>query len=205
MPAIHTLALTDDEAAAIAVRSSGAWRTPLPTVDETSEAELASAVLRGRRSLVVRDLAKPDGTAIGEAARVLAALGSGPRAMFVLVDAQDEWVPGGLTIYLYGPSPGQADMSHVVASAGVHYFRVQPPPDQWRALTELAEAVFEGGFTEADEGVQQPAAAVLSVAREAELRSIRVTQGEVSVARSQDPVKASTFATVADAVSWITK
>ena len=33
------LALTDDEAAAVAVHANGAWRTPLPTVDESDEAD----------------------------------------------------------------------------------------------------------------------------------------------------------------------
>ncbi len=184
----------------MALRARGAWRAPLPTVDETSEAEVAAAVLRGRRSLAVRELAAPDGTVLGTAAQVLTALGTGPSAVFMLVDADSDWMPGGLTIYLYGTAPAQVEMSHVVAAAGVHYFRVQPPPDQWRALTDLAQAVFDDGFTEAADGARQPAAAVLSVAGQAGLRSVRVAHGTASTVRSPEPV---TFTTLAEAVGWM--
>lgn len=127
-----TLALTDDEAAAVALATGGAWRPPLPTIDQASEADLAAAILRGRRSLVVRDLARPDGTATGDAAEVIARLGTGPRATFSLVDRGGSWIPEGLTIHLYGPAPDQAEMSQVIAAAGVHYFRVAPPPGRGR-------------------------------------------------------------------------
>ena len=197
----YTLALTDDEAAAMALAADGAWRTPLPTVDRASEADLAAAILRGRRSLVIRDLAKPDGTATGAAAEVLARLGTGPRAAFTLVDRGGSWIPEGLTIYLYGPAPDQAEMSHVVAAAGVHYFRVAPPPGQWLALTELAKGVFESGFIPADDGARQPAAAVLSVTREAGTRAVLVTRGEAGTGTGDGP---ASFTSAAQAVAWLT-
>jgi hypothetical protein len=162
----YTLTLTDDEAVAIALLADGSWHPPLPTLDESNQADLAQAVLRGRRSLVVRELAKPDGTVAGAAAEVLKRLGTGPRAAFVLVDGNGNWVPDGLTVYLYGAAVDDVEMTHVVASVGVHYFRVAPPPRQWDALTELAEAVFEDGFTAAENGAQQPAAALLLVVRQ---------------------------------------
>ncbi len=196
----HTLALTDDEAAAIALRADGGWRTPLPTIDQASEADLAAAVLRGRRSLVVRDLAQPDGTPTGPAADVLARLGTGPRAAFTLVDEQGRWIPSGLTVYLYGPSPDHIAMSHVVAAAGVHYFRVQPPAGQWAALTELAQAVFDSGFSAAESGAPQPAAAVLSVAGQDGIRNVLVGHGEASTLSG--PGHAA-FRSAAQAVSWM--
>ena len=194
------LALTDDEAAAIALKADGAWRVPLPTVDDTDEAELTAAILRGRRSLSVRALAGPDGTVAGEAAPVLAALKDGPSAVFLLVDANDNWCPSGLTVYLYGPSPDQVTMSQVVAAAGVHYFRVGPPPGQWLALTRLAEAVLESGLAPAADGKRQPGAAVLSVVRAATQRTIRVTLGQATA--PQAPV-GTRFTTVAEAVDWL--
>jgi hypothetical protein len=197
---VNRLALTDDEAAAVAVHASGAWRTPLPTVDETDDADLVSAILRGRRSLVVRDLAQPDGTVIGEAAEILNRLGPGPCAAFMLVDGDGNWVPTGPTVYLYGPAPDDVAMSHVVAAAGVHYFRVAPPPRQWLALTELAEAVFADGFTAAEDGAEQPAAALLFATRAAGTRSVRVARGEASAVQGQEPVA---FASVAQAVGWL--
>ena len=194
------LALTDDEAVAVALHANGAWRTPLPTVDETDEADLTAAILRGRRSLVIRELAGPDGTPTGGAAEVLKRLGAGPCAAFMLIDGDGNWVPAGTTIYLYGSAPDDVGMSHVVAGAGVHYFRAGPPPHQWLALTELAEAVFQDGFAVAGEGVQQPAAALLSVIREAGVRSVRVAHRGASAAGQPDPMA---FASVAEAVSWL--
>ena len=195
-----TLALTDDEAAAIALQANGAWRTPLITVDETSDADLAAAILRGRRSLVIRELAKPDGAAIGEAAEVVTRLGTGPRVAFMLVDSDGNWIPAGLTIYLYGPTPDDVKMSHVVAAAGVHYFKLAPPPRQWFALTELAEAVFEDGFAAAQSAAQQPTAALLVVTDEASIRSIRVAHGEASAGPGAEP---TVFTSVAQAVAWM--
>lgn len=191
--------LTDDEAAAVALHANGAWSAPLPTVDETSRAELVAAVLRGRRSLVVRDLALPDGTPVGETAEVLKRLGTGPRVAFVCADAEGKWLPAGVTVYLYGATVDDIELSHVVAPAGVHYFRVAPPPGQWAALTELAEAIYADGFTAAD-GAPQPAAAVLNVVRPDGVRGIRVARGSATSGRG--PVPAS-FPSVADAISWL--
>ncbi len=200
MTNVNGLALTDDEAAAIAVHANGAWRTPLPTVDEGDEEDLALAILRGRRSLVIREFGEPDGTITGEAAEVLAKLGTGPCAAFMLVDADGNWLPTGPTVYLYGPTPAHVEMSHVVAPAGVHYFRVTPPPRQWLALTELAEAVFEDGFTTGEDGAKRPAAALLSVIKEPGLRSVRVAHREASTVQSREPV---VFRSVAQAVDWL--
>jgi len=195
----YTLTLTDDEAAALALEANGAWRTPLPTVDLTSAADVAQAVLRGRRSLAVRDLATPGGTAVAEAAEVLKRLGGGPRAMFMLVDSDGNWVPAGLTVYLYGARVNDVEMSHVVSAAGVHYFRVMPPGRQWYALTELAEAVYADGFNPAANGAQQPAAAVLVVVREQGIRSVRIAPGSAS-AGDPGPVA---FGSVAEAAAWL--
>lgn len=205
MLAESTLSLTDDEAAVMAVHVGKAWRTPLPTVDETSEAGLAAAILRGRRSLGVRDLAKPDGTVTGAAAEVLARLGGGPRAAFLLVDSSGTWVQAGLTMYLYGPAPDVAEMSHVVSAAGVHHFRFEPPRQPWPALTELAEAIFRDGFAVAANGSQQPAAAMLCAAHDAALRIVRVAQGSVHTAVAGDGQDAESvsFPSVPHAVAWL--
>lgn len=194
------LTLTDDEAAAVALSANGAWRAPLPTIDGTSRTDVAQAVLRGRRSLVVRELAEPDGTLIGQAAEVLKRLGTGPRAAFLLVDDDDGWLPSGLTVYLYGATVDDVELSHVVAPAGVHYFRVAPPPGQWLALTTLAEAIFADGFTLAGDGAPQPAAALLFVVGEVGVRSVRLTRGAANAAGSAEPVA---FRSAAEATAWV--
>ncbi len=76
--AADTLKLTDEEAAVIAVLADGAWRTPLLTINEASKAELAASVLRGRRSLVVRDLADASAEDIEAYFAHLGAIGLSP-------------------------------------------------------------------------------------------------------------------------------
>jgi hypothetical protein len=195
-----TLTLTDDEAVTIALLADGNWRPPLATIDDGSDAELTSALLRGRRSLLVRGLASDDGTMTGVAAEVMKRFGSGPRAAFLLVDAAGNWVPAGVTIYLYGASVQDVEMNHIISAAGVHKFRVSPPPQQWHALTELAEAVFADGLMDVSGAGLPPAAAMLLVVAADGVRSIRVAKASASAAHG--PVT-GTFPSVAAAVAWL--
>jgi hypothetical protein len=200
--AADTLKLTDEEAAVIAVLADGAWRTPLLTINEASKAELAASVLRGRRSLVVRDLADADGTPTGLAAEVLKRLGTGLCAMFMLVDESDAWLPGAFNSYLYGASVAEIEMTQVVGAMGVHHFRVAPPPGPWHALTGLAGAIYASGFPAGQDnsGGRSPASALLHVVRPGGLRSIRIARGTVTTGRGPVPAR---FPSVPDAVSWL--
>lgn len=200
--AADTLKLTDEEAAAIAVLADGAWRTPLLTINEASKVELAASVLRGRRSLVVRDLADADGMPTGLAAEVLKRLGTGLCAMFMLVDESDAWLPGAFNSYLYGASVAEIEMTQVVGATGVHHFRIAPPPGPWHALTGLAGAIFSSGFPAGQDnsGGRSPASAVLHVVRPGGLRSIRIARGTVTTGRGPVPAR---FPSVPDAVSWL--
>jgi hypothetical protein len=203
-----TLALTDDEAAFLAASAGEPWRAPLPTVDLASQDDVRQAVLRGRRSLVVRDLAEPDGTPVGIAAEVSKRIGTGLRAFFLLADEAGNWLRGGITLYLYGPGVDEVELSHVVAAAGVHYFTIAPPPGQWASLTRLSEAIFADGFPDGAGRVggaaaadrRRPAAALLHVVRPDGIRSVRIAGGSVSTGRG--PVPAA-FPSVPDAVSWL--
>lgn len=199
---MDTLTLTDDEAVALAVTLSEPWRAPLPTVDLSSKDDLAGALFRGRRSLAVRDLTDAEGTPAGLADTLLKRMGTGLRAMFLLADGDGNWLPDGVTLYLYGLTVDDIELSHVVAAAGVHYFRIAPPPGQWEALTGLAGTVFTDGFggDDAAGAGPRPAAAMLSAFRPDGVRTIRVAHGRVTTGRG--PVPAS-FPSVADAVSWL--
>jgi hypothetical protein len=196
------LALTDDEAVALAVSLPEPWRAPLPTVELTSRESLVRAAHRGRRSLVVRDLAASDGTPAGRAAEVAKRLGTGLRAFFLLADEAGNWLPSGVTVYLYGPALEAIEVSQTIAEAGVHYFRLAPPPGQWQALTMLAEAVHADGFAEtaAEQGGVRPAAALLHVARPDGIRFVQVVKGAVTTGRGPVPAR---FPSVPDAVSWL--
>ncbi len=197
-----SIKFTDDEAVAIAVAAGGTWRTPLLTVNLDSSTDVARAVLRGRRSLIVRDLANGDGTPAGVAAQVLKRLGTGLAAMFMLVDAAGKWLPSGLTAYLYGTSVTDIEMSHVLGAAGVHYFKFAPAAGQWQALTLLAEAVHADGFTDSagERGGPRPAAALLHVVRPDGMRVIRVARGTVTTGRGPVPAR---FPSVPDGISWL--
>jgi hypothetical protein len=194
------LALTDDEAAALALHANGAWAAPLPTIDNADRTQVVSAVLRGRRSLVIRDLATPRGAPTGAAADMVKRLGTGPRAWFMMQTADDVWFHRGLTVYLYGPSVTDVELSHLVAPAGVHHLTASPPPGQWQALTAVAEAIHENGFTTDEPGVPPPAAARLTVVRPDGVRFIRVAKGAVTTGRGPVPAR---FPSVTDAVDWL--
>jgi hypothetical protein len=196
------LALTDDEVASLAVSLREPWRAPLPTVDRTSSQSFAEAVLRGRRSLVLRNLATSEGSPAGPAAELARKLKPGLRAFFLLADQADNWLPGGVTVYLYGPALDAIDVNHTVTEAGVHYFRLAPPPGQWAALTQLAESVAASGFPDqpGHGGRPQPAAAFLFVIRPEGTRSIRVAKGSVTTGRGPVPAR---FPSVTDGVAWL--
>lgn len=196
------LKLTDDEVCALALRYDGVVRPPLPTIDERSEAALAAGVLRGRRSLAVRDLGDADGAPLGDALEAFKRLSAGPCAMFSLADADGNWVRSGFTAYLYGPSVDSVEMSQVIVDSGVHYFKLAPSAGQWQALIELAEAVYADGFTdpEGERGGPAPAAALLHVVRPDGIRFVKVAQGSVTTGRGPVPAR---FPSVADAVAWL--
>jgi hypothetical protein len=200
--ATDMLTITDDEAVTLSVFVPGPWRAPLPTVDETSRESLVQAAQRGRRSLVVRDLAASDGSPIGLAAEVARRLSAGLRAFFLLADADGNWLPRGATVYLYGPALDAIEVTHTVADAGVHYFQLDPVPGQWHALTLLAESVYSDGFAARPEGsdAPRPVAALLHVVRPDGIRLVRITRGSVTTGRGPVPAR---FPSVAEAVSWL--
>lgn len=199
--AMDLLALTDDEAVALATFFPDPWRAPLPTVNPTDRDDVAKAAYRGRRSLIVRDLAESGGTPV-QAAEVVKRLGSGLRAFFLLADEEGKWLPSGVTVYLYGPALDEIEVSQTVADAGVHYFRLAPPPGQWQALTMLAESIYTEGFADmaGQRGKARPAAALLHVVRPDGIRSIRVARGVVTTGRGPIPAP---FPSILEAIAWL--
>ena len=139
---------------------------------------------------MVRDLAAADGTPTGTAAEVLKRLGTGLCAMFMLVDESDAWLPGAFNSYLYGASVAEVGMTQVVGAAGVHHFRVAPPPGAWDALTRPGP----GRSTPqrlpgrpGNPGARRPASALLHVVRPDGIRSIRVAPDRVTTGRGPVP------------------
>jgi len=196
------LTLTDDEAVVLAVALPDPWRVPLPTVDLRSRESVGRAAHRGRRSLVVRDLAESDGTPIGLAAEVAKRLGTGLRAFILFADEKGNWLPSGVTVYLYGPALDAIEVNQTVADTGVHYFRIAPPPGQWQAFTLLAESIYTDGFAHpaGQPGRARPAAALLHVVRPDGIRSIRVAHGVVTTGRGPVPAR---FSSISEAIAWL--
>ncbi len=199
---MEMLALTDDEAVALATFFPDPWRAPLPTVNHRNPDDLAKAVYRGRRSLVVRDLAESDGSPVGLAAEVVKRLGTGLRAFFLFADEKGNWLPSGVTVYLYGPALDAIEVSQTVADAGVHYFRLAPPPGQWEALALLAESIYADGFADpaAQRDGSRPAAALLHVVRPDGIRSVRVARGTATTGRGPVPAQ---FPSIPEAIAWL--
>ncbi len=209
---MDTLTLTDDEAVAIAATLAGDWRAPLPTIDTASKDDMARALFRGRRSLVIRDLAESDGTPLAAAAELRKRMNTGLRAFFILADAVGNWLPHGISVYLYGPSVDAVELSHVVAAAGVHYFRIAPPPGLWAALTDLAQAVYTDGFANppatlatappppAGAPDRSPSAAFLHVVAGNGIRSVKIAKGAISTGRGPVPAP---FPSLEAATTWL--
>jgi hypothetical protein len=169
-------------------------------VDESDETAVAAAILRGRRSLYVRELADADGSPQGTLEVLVESIEHGPVAAFQLVDTEGNWVPQGLTLYLYGGSPDVAATSHVLTLSGVHYFRTGEPGEGWPALADLVEAYFTEGFDTTD-GEAQPAAALLSVVTPDETRTVRVARGDVRM--NGDGILRQ-WSSVPEALAWLT-
>jgi len=129
-------------------------------------------------------------------------LATGLRAFFLFADEAGNWLPHGITVYLYGSTLEAIEVSQTIADAGVHYFRLAPPPGQWQALTLLAGSIHADGFAEpaGQRGKPRPAAALLHVVRPDGIRFIQVAQGAVTTGRGPVPAR---FPSVPEAVSWL--
>ena len=134
-------------------------------------------------------------------------LGIGMRAVFLLADDGD-WLPGGLTVCLYGCTVDAVELSHVVAAAGVHYFRSRaaarplavahrPRRDDLRQRRRRGR-----GGRHRDRSRRQAAVprAYLHVHRPDGTRSVRVSQGTVTTGRGPVPAK---FPGIAEATAWL--
>jgi hypothetical protein len=195
------LVLTDDEAVALAVLIGRPWFTPLPTVDETAEQDLAAALDRGRRSLWVRELVGETGTPEGELAPVVRTLVGGPLASFFLVDGAGHWVPDGTTVYLYGHALDHIEMSHVVAAAGVHHFGPGSLAGSWPAMRDLASAVYAAGIRSPDGSPAETVSACLGVRDSAgNFRMLQLQQGAAS---EYDVSSGANFPDLLAALSWL--
>jgi hypothetical protein len=122
-PAPAGLALTDDEVVALAVRSGTPWPAAVPTVNRLSKAAVETAVNRGVRSLMARQLLGVGGA--DETAEILGALVrqvsvGNARLGAYFGDSRFAYCPSTLA-WAYYAGPGGAWLTETVTPLGIHY------------------------------------------------------------------------------------
>ena len=140
-----SVALTDDEVAAAAFKSGATWPSPLPTLVDRSEGELAAAVFRGWRSLTVRDLLT-DGAPAAHVAAVIAAVVANDVAYraFVVVESGQISAKAPVTT-VYRALDGW--LIEIVTPDGVHSFGWADEPGCRRLLVDTLAGVQADGLS----------------------------------------------------------
>lgn len=148
--------LTDDEVVAIAVELGAPWGGPLPTVDIGDADALQSALVRGRRSLMVRGLTADAGDGPAVDAGLLSDLATGTAENILLstfVATRDlTYVSEGTAAVVYADAAGHqggdaAVLVEAVSGSGIHYFAIQSRRAAVAAVTETVAEVFAEGLT----------------------------------------------------------
>ena len=134
------LALTDDEVVAIALAAGSFWPSFLPTVDIDDSDELARASLRGRRSLLVRQLPEGEGEPAADVRLVLNLPGRLDGVSVVVADAELNRRAEAHTSVHY-PN-GAAWMLESISPLGVHEFDVLSRDVHHEYIAEMATALF---------------------------------------------------------------
>jgi hypothetical protein len=155
--------LTDDEILALLADDVAPLASPLPSLGvpepgtEQAADEARRAVMRGRRSLLVRDLARPpsDGSgpdvspALADLARRLSA---GP-ALTVSVERQrGRWLPGDLCGLAYRSGPAEPLLVEAVSEAGIHSFDLVTLDVLRSQLDSLVQAAVSDGVVQDGSG-----------------------------------------------------
>lgn len=148
-------ALTDDEVAAVAVQKGAAWPTLLPTVADDEDSLLA-AVLRGRRSLLLRQLATvTSDDRVVPAPSLLHCIDGvlGVRVQLGVYIGRDDLsaLPVGLAYYWYGEERGGNWMTESTSHDGVHAFAWVTREEALDVAVRLAEAAYADGVPGTDD------------------------------------------------------
>lgn len=139
---MKTITLTDDEVVAVAVAQGGAWRGPLPTVEDAESGALLAAAARGARSLRVRSGATGD-RSLESSARELLAPGIDrlPLLLGYVANDKERTVPAGVSFaVLAGHSDGQRLLT-VTSPSGISEVTALESGAAADFVTGLADAV----------------------------------------------------------------
>jgi hypothetical protein len=140
--------LSDDEVVALAVTEATGWPVPLTTVP-TTPSELGAAVLRGRRSLAIRELVGSDGSTSAEVSEPVKSAVSALVRWYAYTAARDSLsVPSGSSTYAF--LQGESATIDTVSAAGVHRFATGTAEEASDLIVALAKNVFDHGFRGAE-------------------------------------------------------
>lgn len=166
--------LTDDELVAIAAADDGTWPTAVPTVDVDNDIDVARAILRGRRSLGVRELLSPD-RAVDDDSVILARdvlRADPPLIAYLAHDRQVARMAG--NGFAAARRSDDSWVTDVTAITGVHNLAVTDGQTVVVLLEALATKVFTEG---ALAGPNDSALFIVGVGPNAERPVLRVSRG----------------------------
>jgi hypothetical protein len=179
--------ISDDEAVAIAAHRGASWPAALATVDSSSPVELAAAMARGTRSLVMRGLAQPaEGRlALDEPLEALARAVSSGRPLHVYPAAAGS--PGsavGGVVYVYPPTADGQYPVDIVHGYGIHDLSVLARDDVLKVLSSMVTSAFTGGASATPED-NEPQRRVVYLSRlpEPGEEAVEVSRNRVSRGR----------------------
>jgi hypothetical protein len=182
----QSVTLTDDELVGISMGAGQAWRSPLPTVDISSETALLDAGRRGRRSLTARGLLARPGE--GEQAaptplqRLLAPAlrASSPTVMFA-ADEAGNWLVADTTLAAHPPIAASSEwLLEGVTGDGLHVFELGSGESVLSTYLSFANNAFAGGGSSAAPAGASAKRPWLSfVSQDPSRRTLRVGKGVV--------------------------
>jgi hypothetical protein len=141
-----TTLLTDDEVVAIAAHRGRPWPTIVTSVDTSSAHELASAMVRGTRSLVVRGLARTESGAIrlaGPLDTLIEPLFDDPSLHVYSAPQRSPGQVDGGVVYIYPQDTSGRYPIEVVRGYGLHELSAVGRNDALALLARLIEAAFD--------------------------------------------------------------
>lgn len=177
--------LTDDEAVALAVQRGAAWPSPLPTLTEDSSS-LLSAALRGRRSLLVRDLVTVNSEDVAVPSEALRLCGDGVlnRALClgIYVGRDDLSArPVAASWFWYGSHDCDDWMTESTSVDGVHAFVIMTRAQVSQTAAALISAAHESGVpSEGDQSIENQLVVLYSGTQQK--RALLACRGRIRVA-----------------------
>ena len=140
-----SIALTDDEIVALSVRLGADWPSPLPSMVNADEAGVQAAVLRGWRSLSVRDLVV-DGAPTSDLVQILQPALRRAIAARTFPASAEGAVPTGGTFLTAYSTDGQDLLLEVTSGPGIHVFESRSADEVRTLVTQALDDVFANGI-----------------------------------------------------------